>query len=53
MVYAANGGLLVNGTAVVARFAYPTRGRVGGLRGVDDSPRLSRRRNPSRQRGPG
>jgi N-dimethylarginine dimethylaminohydrolase len=25
MVYAANGGLLVNGTAVVARFAYPQR----------------------------
>ena len=25
MVYAANGGLIVNGTAVVARFAYPQR----------------------------
>src|SRR5437868_15131943 len=25
MVYAANGGLLVNGKAVVARFAYPQR----------------------------
>ncbi|HEX2214523.1 MAG TPA: N-dimethylarginine dimethylaminohydrolase, partial [Mycobacterium sp.] len=27
MVYAANGGLLVNGTAVVARFAHPQRSR--------------------------
>src|ERR1700694_4901475 len=29
MVYAANGGLLVNGMAVVARFAYPQRHGAG------------------------
>ena len=45
MVYAANGGLLVNGKAVVARFAYPQRAgesrrlrRVDGRHGFDPVP---------------
>ncbi len=41
MVYAANGGLLVNGKAVVAKFAYPQRaGEAAAYCRVDDPPRI-------------
>ena len=53
-VYAANGGLLVNGQAVVARFAYPQRvGESVGLCRVDGPPRLPAYRNAACQRRAG
>ena len=54
MVYAANGGLLVNGTAVVARFAYPQRaGEAAAYAEWMTAPRLRPRRHAAHQRGSG
>ena len=54
MVYAANGGLLVNGKAVVARFAYPQRAGESAAYAEWMTPsRLRPRRDPACQRGPG
>ena len=50
MVYAANGGLVVGGAAVVARtLRVGEPGDDGRLRRMDDAPRLCAHRNPPRQ----
>ena len=54
MVYAANGGLLVNGEGRGRPVRLPAaRGRIRRLRRMDDAPRLRPCRDPPRQRGPG
>ena len=54
MVYAANGGLIVDGTAIVARFAYPQRaGEAVAYAEWMSSHGFEPALHPPRQRGPG
>jgi hypothetical protein len=54
MVYAANGGLLVAGHAIVANFTTPrARPRSGGARRLDDPRRAASAAHPPSQRGAG
>ena len=54
MVYAANGGLIIDGTALVARFKYPQRQQESAAHGAWlRRTRFRPRIRAARQRGPG